>query len=439
MVKNKQKAIELVKKKNNGETTITYDELTRITGYSKMQLIRFSKLIEEKDVDDLLTNGNKDKKSNNSASNKELDYIIKFKQQHPIITISQFMDVYHEDVIWNKSKIKDVTENNLKLRSKSFYQQLFYKQGWKSPIKQRNKKELSVHPLREASPRIGMLLMLDGTPHDWFSDGNKLSLHLALDDATGEIMGGYFLPTERLLGYSYLLYYIVRKHGIPISIYSDKHTIFKSPKEGELTQFGRMCEELGIQMIFANTPQAKGKIERMNYTLQNRLIVDLKRNGINSNEINRLNDWFNKRYIAYINDKFAYEAREEDSEYVPLPEEIDLSLIFCLKEERKVLNGNMISYGNKYYRIDSKEALYRGTRIIVMKDIFQPKLVRVKHNKNVYSTEIMEGNLQDPIKRQMRINNMKELNEVIDKTINLPPEERAQMIQEVINKSSKIK
>lgn len=281
--------------------------------------------------------------------------------------------------------------------------------------------------------------MLDGTPHYWFEDGNKLSLHLALDDATGGIKGGYFLPTERLLGYAYLLYYIVTKHGIPISLYSDKHTIFKSPKDGNLTQFGRMCDELGINMIFANTPQAKGKIERMNYTLQNRLIVDLKRNNINPNDINKLNDWFNKRYIKYINNKFAYEPKENESEYVPLPKDIDLSLIFCLKEERKVLNGNMISYGNKYYKIDSKEPLYNGTTIILMIDIFNPKLVRVKHNKNIYNTRIIEGNLQDPIKQQTKINNKKELNEAIENSFHLPPEERTKKIQEIIDKYSNVR
>jgi hypothetical protein len=349
------------------------------------------------------------------------------------------MDVYHEDVIWNKKNARAVLENNLKLRSKSFYQQLFKSQGWKSPIKQGYKKEMSIHPLRDASPRIGMLLMLDGTPHDWFEDGNKLSLHLALDDATGGLKGGYFLPTERLLGYGYLLYHIVTKHGIPISLYSDKHTIFKSPKDGNLTQFGRMCEELGINMIFANTPQAKGKIERMNYTLQNRLIVDLKRNNINPNNIDNLNDWFNKKYVAYMNRKFEYEAKESESEYVPVPKDVDLSLIFCLKEFRRVLNGNMISYGNKYYKIDSKLPLLNGTVITVMIDIFNPQLVRVRHNKNVYSTQIIEGNLQEPIKQQMKINNKKELNEAIQATITLPPKERTKRIQEVIDKYSKVK
>ena len=102
--KDKQKALELVKQKNNGEIKITYKEISYKTGYEKRQLIRFSQEIEKKDIDDLLVHGLTGRSSNNSAPDQEIEYIKNFKNQYPVISISQFIDIYHEDIIWKKEK-----------------------------------------------------------------------------------------------------------------------------------------------------------------------------------------------------------------------------------------------------------------------------------------------------------------------------------------------
>ena len=191
MIKDKEKAPNLLKQKLNGKIKISYVEIGKRTNYSKRQLIRLSSEIEKKDINSLLVHGLINKPSNNSASTKEIEYIENFKKKYPIITISQFMDIYHEDVIWNKNKQEDVKIYNLKVRSKSFFQQLFKNEGWKSPIKHKCfKGNKQVHSLREPSLRRGILIMVDGTPHDWFSNGKKFSLHMAIDDATGEILAG---------------------------------------------------------------------------------------------------------------------------------------------------------------------------------------------------------------------------------------------------------
>ncbi len=158
--------------------------------------------------------------------------------------------------------INDVLEFNLKKRSESFFQQLFKKEGWNSPIKHRKFKGKDIHPLRDPSPRTGMLIMTDGTPHDWFGNGHKFSLHMTLDDATGEIKSGWFTPNECMLGYCYAFKIMIEKYGIPDSLYSDKTTILWDPKEGNLTHVGRMLGDLGINLIYANSPEAKGKIEK---------------------------------------------------------------------------------------------------------------------------------------------------------------------------------
>lgn len=411
MIKNKQKALELLKQKLNGEITISFQTIANKTNYTKMQIIRLSKEIEKKDIEDLLVHGLTGKNSNNSVPSQEIEYIKEFKNQYPVISISQFIDVYHEDVIWNKAKQDDVKKYNLKVRSKSFFQQLYKKEGWKSPIKHRcfngNKNN---HPLRDPSPRTGMLIMTDGTPHDWFQNGKLASLHMTLDDANDKILSGWFLPTECQLGYCYAFKIMLEKYGIPQSIYSDRTTILWNPKDGNLTQVGRMLDELGIELIYANTPQAKGKIENKNKVVQNRLLNDIKRFNIKT--YNELNKWFNDYYIDYLNSKFSYQPKEDETEFIPLGN-TDLSKIMCIKDNRTILNGNMISINNEYYIPINKDEtdliLYKGTIVEVWKDVFNDD-VRIFKNNKIYNTRKVEGHRIDmEKKKQKRIDNQKQL------------------------------
>ena len=416
MQKDKEKVLNLLKQKINGEINITYREITKQTGYQERQLIRLSQQIEKKDISSILVHGNTGRKPAITASALELEYIKNFKKKYPVITISQFMDIYHEDIIWNKEKLEDVKKYNLKIRSKSFFQQLFKKEGWKSPIKHKCfKGDKKVHSLRDPSPRRGILIMIDGTPHDWFGNGKKFSLHMAIDDATGEILAGWFMPTECILGYCHLFKIIFEKYGIPVSIYSDRTTILWNPKDDELTEVGRMLDELGIELIYANSAEAKGKIEKMNFTIQNRLLNDINRFNIKTYA--ELNKWFNDYYIDYINKKFAYVPKEEETEFVPLDGK-DLSTIFCIKDTRNILNGNMISFNNEYYiPIDDNGndyVFYKGTKVEVWQDVFNPKLVRIFKNNKIYGTRHIEGHRKDPVKReQKRIDDQKMLDQVL--------------------------
>ena len=414
--KDKEKALNLLKQKVNGEIKITYRDITKQTGYEERQLIRLSQQIEKKDISSLLVHGNTGRKPAITASALEIEYIKNFKKKYPVITISQFMDIYHEDVIWNIDKQDDVKKYNLKLRSKSFFQHLFKIEDWKSSVKHKcfnsNKQ---VHSLRDPSPRRGILIMVDGTPHDWFGNGKKFSLHMAIDDATGEILAGWFMPTECMLGYCHLFKLIFVKYGLPISIYSDRTTILWDPKDGQLTHIGRMLDDLGIELIYANSPEAKGKIERMNFTIQNRLLNDIIRFNIKT--YNELNKWFNDYYISYINKKFAYPPKEKDSEFVPLGN-TDLSKIFCIKSIKTILNGNMISVSNKYYvPIDNHGndfVFYKGTKVEVWQDVFNPDLVRIFKNNKIYNTRYINRQRKDPIKREQKlIDNQKMLNQLL--------------------------
>ncbi len=402
-------------KKHNKEIKITYAEITFQTGYKERQLIRLSKELKKKDIESMLVHGLTNKPSNNSASNQEIEYIKNFKKQYPIISISQFQDIYNEDVIFNLDKLEDVKKYNLKQRSESFFQQLYKQEGWISPVKHKCfVSDKKVHSLREPSPRRGILIMTDGTPHDWFQNGNPFSLHMTLDDATGEILSGWFTKNESQLGYCYAFKIMFEKYGLPQSIYADRTTILWDSKEGELTQIGRMLEELGIELIYANTPQAKGKIEKMNNTIQNRLLNDIKRFNITTYD--ELNKWFNSFYINYINHKFSYDPAEEESEFIPLSN-TDLSTIMCIKHIRTILNGNMISINNGYYIPIDKDGndfiFYKETKVEVWQDVFT-LTVRISKNGNVYDTRKVPGHRIDPIKReQKRIQNQKDLEKVL--------------------------
>ena len=404
MIKNKKKALELLKQKNNGEIKITFSEISNQTGYSRMHLNRLIKEVEKKDIDNLLVHGLTGKNSNNSAPSQEIEYIKNFKNQYPVISISQFMDIYHEDVIWNKEKQDDVKKYNLKVRSKSFFQQLYKKEGWKSPVKHKSfKNDSNQHPLRNPSPRRAILIMTDGTPHDWFGNGKLFSLHMTLDDATDEILSGWFMPTECQLGYCYAFKIMFEKYGLPQSIYSDRTTILWNQKDGELTQVGRMLDELGIELIYANTPQAKGKIENKNKVVQNRLLNDIKRFNIKTYD--ELNKWFNDYYIDYLNKKFSYPPLEEETDFIPL-DNTDLSTIMCIKVDRKILNGNMISINNNYYipiNSDGSDfVFYKGTTVEVWQDVFTND-IRIFKNNKIYNTRKIEGHRVDMKKKEQKI------------------------------------
>ena len=412
---NKEYALKLIQDKVSGLNNYSYSQISSLTGFTKRHLIRLSQELNKKDIDSILVHGLTNKPSNNSPSPKEIEFIKNFKNKYPVISITQFQDIYHEDVVCNPNMAKIVKENNLKVRSYSFYESLYEKFHWIKPIAHRCfNKEYDSHPLREPSPQRGILIMIDGTPHDWFQNGRKSSLHLAIDDATGETLCGWFMPTECLEGYVHMLEILVTKYGIPENIYCDKHTILISPIDGNLTNFGHMCEDLGINIIAANTPQAKGKVEKWNNTIQNRLINDIKRYGIKS--IDELNVFFNDFYCNYLNEKYAYEPKENETAFVPLVN-TDLSNILCIRDTRTILNGNMFSWKNNYYQIldqdNSIKLIYKGTEIQVFENVLTKK-VKVKYYNIFYETKKIEGHRQDPVKReQMRIDNQKQLEQVL--------------------------
>jgi len=157
----------------------------------------------------------------------------------------------------------------------------------------RKRRPSKVHRPRERKPQAGMLVQMDGSPHPWLEDrAEPMSLLAAIDDATGRIVAALFRPQEDTEGYFRLTQQMIEKEGIPMSVYTDRHMIFRSPNEkqtieqqlnGEpepLSQFGQALKDLGVTHIHALSPQAKGRIERLFQTLQDRWVIEFRIRGV---------------------------------------------------------------------------------------------------------------------------------------------------------------
>lgn len=247
--------------------------------------------------------------------------------------------------------------------------------GFTSPKKRRRGKKL--HPVRERKPALGMMLQADATPHAWFKDDRKYTLHGFIDDATNTVTGLYLCQHECLLGYLEVLRQTLVNYGIPQSLYSDRYSVFfVNPKkeqdltiqeqlegvEHKLTQFGRIVERLGIEMFPAHSPQAKGRIERLWNTLQSRLPVELAINKITSvDEANK----FLAEYIFRFNEQFAVEPAESCSAFVPLPHTEDLDRLLCATLTRKLCAGSTISIHSKKFKIEQSR-FSAGTEVTLL-------------------------------------------------------------------------
>lgn len=228
------------------------------------------------------------------------------------------------------------------------------------------KKQRRHRKARDRAPQEGLLVQIDASPCNWLEDRCPgLSLHGAIDDATGKILGLYFRPEEDLRGYFEVLMQVVQRNGVPRCVYSDRHTIFVSPNKDKLTieeelegktvnltQFGTALNELGISHIQARSPQAKGRIERLWGTLQSRLIIELRAAGISTLEEANA---FLPKFIERFNQHFAVQPADPNPAYMLKPSDETLRNIIAFREVRSVSNDSLITFhGSKYRLVDAE-------------------------------------------------------------------------------------
>ena len=237
---------------------------------------------------------------------------------------------------------------------------------WNPQRKQRKR----VYQLRERRPREGELVQIDGSPHDWFEGrAPKCTLLKCVDDATGKILAALFVPTEALWPYYALMKQYIVNHGRPLSLYSDKHGVFRVNKTGALTgngltQFGRAMKDLNIAVVFANTPQAKGRVERKNRVSQDRLVKEMRL--LNISTIEEANA-FLPAYIEDHNRRFAVLPKDPNNAHRPLLSEHNLDLIFTIQEFRQLSKNLTISHNSTLYQIKTDRDPYtlRKTKVLI--------------------------------------------------------------------------
>lgn len=211
---------------------------------------------------------------------------------------------------------------------------------------------------RERKEAFGMMLQLDASPHDWLQGrGPWLTLLGAKDDATGYVWA-HFEEAETTWGYLDLMGEVISTHGVPLSLYADRHSIFHTTREPTiieqlkdvvpLTQFGRAMEELGISVLKAWTPQAKGRIERQWGVFQDRLVVELRLAGANTLEQARE---VLKRFLKDYNERFCRLPKQSAAVFRKAPPKAVLHNILCLKETRMVKKDHTLSFNGLVLQI----------------------------------------------------------------------------------------
>ena len=249
------------------------------------------------------------------------------------------------------------------------------------------------HSRRPRCAYFGELLQMDATPYEWVP-GQIWHLHLAIDDASGVVTGAWFDTQETLNGYYHVFEQILTDYGIPYKFLTDKRTVFTYKKKGALsddkdtyTQFAYACKQLGIQLESSSIPQAKGRIERLNQTLQSRLPIEFRLAGVT--DINNANE-FLYHYIKEFNEKFSLPCNGIKSVFEKQPSKEKINLTLAVLTERTVDAGHAIQFEKKFYKmVDNKgmQTHYRkGTKVMLIK-AFDRSLFACVNDKDIYALE----------------------------------------------------
>lgn len=332
--------LQVIEKLTGG--TLGQSEASKILKVSCRQIRRLLKIYGQQGAKSLVSK-KRGKPSNNRISEET--------KQHVLALIKEkYMDF---GPTFLGEKLSE--EHNIAISKETLRQLMISENIWKT----KRRKKARIHQMRERRSCFGDLIQIDGSPHDWFEGrGEKCCLLVFIDDATSKLVNLRFEEAETTAGYFRAAKEYVTKYGLPMAFYSDKHNIFRVNMPGceGATQFGRAVEELGIEIICANSAQAKGRVERANQTLQDRLIKEMRLRGIS--DIKTANTYV-PEFIEYHNKKFAVEPKSSVDAHVKLNDDENLDLIFCFKEDRKLSKNLELSYHNTIYQIKTENSGYR--------------------------------------------------------------------------------
>ena len=252
---------------------------------------------------------------------------------------------------------KLVEKEKLKLSDESVRKLMIEEGLWKV----RKVKKVIVHPLRERRACFGELVQIDGSPHDWFEGRAEACVLLVfIDDATGKLVQLCFAESERFFSYCQAAEGYFKYYGKPVAFYSDKNSIFRvnQPSRGTsptLSQFGRAMLELDIEIICANTPQAKGRVERVIQTLHDRLPKEMRLRGLDSWEAGNA---YLPEFLEDFNQRFAEDPRSSVDAHRPLTANNDLARILTWQETRSLSKNLTLQFEKLVYQIQTDRPSY---------------------------------------------------------------------------------
>ncbi len=327
----------------------TGKEASDALNISERQVWRLVKKVKDNGIDKI-KHGNCNRPPSNKIPEEIINKVIELKKSYN----------------YEQANFKHFTEllqerENIKLSYSTVYN-ILSKNGF---ISKNNHKDRVTHRRRKRKDHEGDLVQTDGTPFAWFEDGELYSIHGFIDDATGKILGLYMMKNECLLGYLEALRYMLNNYGIPKVIYPDKYSVFfparkqtvtieeqLQGKKTPTTQFMDIISTLGITMYPASTSQAKGRVERLWKTLQDRLITEFRINNIKTSD--QANQFF-AEYIPKYNKQFAVEPASTISHFSKVPDYINLDLLLCAKITRTIDNaGSFTIQGQRFQIINNK-------------------------------------------------------------------------------------
>jgi transposase len=341
-----EKRPELIQRVFRGELTVV--EAGMVIGVSERQCYRIKARVTKRGAKGVV-HGNRGRPCKRKTKEKDVRRVVELAQGK----YRGFNDHHLTEKLAEQEKLEI---------SRETVRQILRAAGIASPRKRRGNKHRS---RRERKAAEGMMLQVDGSPHDWLEGrGPSLCLIGAIDDATGKVVGALFVEAESSWAYFRLFSEIFNKCGLPQSIYADRHSIFWTDREPTLeeqlknqrptTEVGRGLQELGVTLIPAGSPQAKGRIERLWGTFQDRLVSELRRAGAKTQSQAQV---VLERHLPEHNRKFSKPAQSHPAWRKASSTQIEKAL--CFKQKRTVAKDHTVTFEGTLFQIP-KPSPYRS-------------------------------------------------------------------------------
>jgi predicted DNA-binding protein (UPF0251 family)/transposase InsO family protein len=382
------------------ERQITQEEAGKRLGITSRQVRRLMKRIKEK--------GSQGVKRNKALGNRA--FSMDFKA-----SIMSTVKANYSDFGPTFAAEKLLESNGLSINRETLRQWMIEAGLWKK----HPRKAARIHQSRERRPRFGELIQIDGSHHDWFEGrAPECCLLVFIDDATSKILTLRFEESETTLGYLRCLESHLKIYGRPLAYYSDKHSIFKTTRKDCIdgrfsdTQVHRALRELQIELICAHSSQAKGRVERANQTLQDRLIKEMRLRQISS--IQEANAYLPEFLEAY-NKRFSIEAQSSKDAHRPLYHSLEvLKRILSVQTTRKLSKNLQFSHNCTLYQIERPGGGYRFRHAEVIVCEHTDGSIEVLHNKESLKYKVQKNQRKQPL-----VIDTKEINRVVNKLASL--------------------